>query len=466
VELWAHQKEAIEKAINLPHYGLLLEPGTGKSATLINILRHKFTENRGLLRTLILCPTVVCDNWKNEWAKFSKIADGEVEVILGPGKDRMYRINETNAHILITNYQSLILDTVYSEIYKWRPEVIVADESHRIKSPGAKTTKRAITLSDNAKHKYILTGTPVLQSLMDFYSQFRFLDGGETFGKSFNFFKNYYFYNKNANAPAHVTWPDWRVRPGAEKEVNEKVFKKAMYVEKSKCLDLPPLVRKEVLVELSKSQMKHYKEMENEFVTYLKDKACTATIALTKGLRLMQIVSGFMGLEGGDIVRFEDNPRIDALREILEDIAPYHKVIVWACFRENYEMIKEVAAPYGYVELHGETKDRAESINMFQNDPEIRVLIGNQGAGGIGVNLTAASYAIYFSRNFSLEHDIQSEARNYRGGSEQHQKITRIDLVAKNTMDVQVLEALAKKQTISDTVLKGIVENEQRQNIT
>ena len=80
-------------------------------------------------------------------------------------------------------------------------------------------------------------------------------------------------------------------------------------------------------------------------------------------------------------------------------------------------------------------------------------MIANQTAGGIGINLTAASYSIFYSRNFSLEADLQAEARNYRGGSEVHKKITRIDLVAADSIDSLVVEALAKKENISEQIL-------------
>ena len=80
-------------------------------------------------------------------------------------------------------------------------------------------------------------------------------------------------------------------------------------------------------------------------------------------------------------------------------------------------------------------------------------MIANQGAGGIGINMTEASYSIFFSRNFSLEHDLQAEARNYRGGSEMHQKVTRIDLVSPGTIDELISEALANKQNMAEKIL-------------
>jgi SNF2 family DNA or RNA helicase len=101
-------------------------------------------------------------------------------------------------------------------------------------------------------------------------------------------------------------------------------------------------------------------------------------------------------------------------------------------------------------------RQRQENIDRFQTDRDCRIMIANQGAGGVGCNLTAASHSIYYSRNFSLEHDLQSEARNYRGGSEIHTKITRIDLVAPDTIDATVLKALADKVNVADAILNWV----------
>ena len=98
-------------------------------------------------------------------------------------------------------------------------------------------------------------------------------------------------------------------------------------------------------------------------------------------------------------------------------------------------------------------KEKNEHVNQFQLDDQVKVLIGNRAAAGIGINLTAASYSIVYSRNFSLGEELQSEARNYRAGSEVHEKITKIDLVAKDTIDEHVLKELYNKQDLSDKIL-------------
>jgi SNF2 family DNA or RNA helicase len=131
---------------------------------------------------------------------------------------------------------------------------------------------------------------------------------------------------------------------------------------------------------------------------------------------------------------------------------------VWACFQKNYEDIAKVCADlklkHGFL-IGGQSEgSRNTYINQFRKG-ELDVLIANQGAGGVGVNLVEAANSIYYSRDFSLEKDIQSEARNYRGGSEIHEKVTRYDLVTKGTIDVEVLKALRLKKDVLEFLLKG-----------
>jgi SNF2 family DNA or RNA helicase len=108
--------------------------------------------------------------------------------------------------------------------------------------------------------------------------------------------------------------------------------------------------------------------------------------------------------------------------------------------------------------VHGgvSDKDKQLAIEEFTHNPDVRVYLGNASSGGIGVNLTVSDYSIYFSRDFSLESDLQSESRNHRGGSEIHEKITRIDLVTEGTIDQIVLERLANKEALGESLLSAL----------
>ena len=449
--------DAIERAKDLNGYALFFDMGAGKTCTAINILRHKcYNENR-LLKTLVLCPPVVRENWRREFLTHSTIPGDKIHVLDGSSKKRLEKFQQ-NDGIFITNYESLIMKDLFKAFHNWRPEMLIADESHKLKSPKSKRTKAAISLADVSKYKLLLTGTPILNTGMDIWSQFRILDGGQTFDKNFYAFRAKWFVDKNAGMPRQQYFPKWVPIPGMEESFNKKIYQKASRVLKKDCLELPPLVRERVEVEMSPEQMRMYKAMEKDFIAYLDGKACVASIALTKVLRLQQIVSGFFTDDAGENHCFETNPRLNALKDILEGISSDHKIVVWATFRASYGPISNICDRLGieYVTLYGgmSDKERQKAIDSFQGDKKVRVVIANQAAGGTGVGLTSASYSVYFSRSFNLEHDSQSEARNYRGGSEIHEKVTRIDLVAPGTIDETILDALSRKENIANNILK------------
>lgn len=467
IKPWQHQLDIIEKAIKRPHYAIFAEMGTGKTKTSIEILRHIFYREKRLLRTLILCPPVVCENWKREIIMHSKCGD-DTHVLRGSQKERCKLMVDKINHqvfgdmpqpaIVVTNYESLLMKDLFKLLKGWCPEAIIYDESHKLKNYKSKRTRAAIELADGAKYNYILSGTPILNSPMDVFSQFRIMDKGATFGKNFFAFRSLYFYDKNAGMPKDKYFPNWTLHPQAVPKLNEKINAKASRVFKKDCLTLPPLVKKRVYVDLTPKQRKLYDEMKNHFIAFISENTTAiASIALTKALRLQQIITGFLVDDLGKTVDVDAKPRLEALESLLEEITPEHKAIVWACFKDNYSAIAKVCEKLGveYATLYGgmSDKQRQQNIDKFQDDESTRVIIANQQAGGVGVNLTRASYAIYFSRNFSLEADIQSEARNHRGGSQQHVSITRLDLVAKDTLDEAILEALARKESMANQIL-------------
>lgn len=459
VRLWSHQRKAVEAAKDKASYGLFLEVGTGKSATLINILRHKYKKHGVVLRTLIFSPPITLQNWYREWGMHSKI-QSKVCVLYGSETARLKEFEKQEADIYVTNYEALLMKKLYKAFQEWGVSCVVSDESHKIKDVRAKRTKLLIELSDQATYKYILTGSPILNTPMDIFSQYRFLDGGLTFGKNFFSFRATYFYDANASMPRDRYFPNWKIRPGALEQINTLIYEKAMRVKKEDCLDLPPLVKETYPVEMSPEQAKAYNEMKRDFITYINDTACVASLALTKAGKLLQICSGFLNLDENTTHEFKSNPRQQALSELLETICVENKVLVWACYRRNYAQIARVCESLGlqYVEVHGETpsKSKQEAVDRFTKDPTCKVFIGHPGSAGIGINLVEASYSIWYSRSFSLEYEIQAEARNYRGGSEIHEKITRIDLVTPDSIDEYVMKALANKVQIGEKVLRDL----------
>lgn len=224
-------------------------------------------------------------------------------------------------------------------------------------------------------------------------------------------------------------------------------------------MDLPPLVKQQLHVRMHTQQNKLYRALEKDAVALTAQGVMSADLAITKGLRLLQIASGFARLDDGSIIQAAPvNPKVQALADAMDAIPEGEKMIIWCNFHEEIRMIKRLLLEHDIacVELHGliSHDQRQRNIDTF-NDLKhpCRILIANPQAGGIGINLVAAKYAIFFSRGYSLDVDLQAEARNYRGGSEIHDKVVRIDIIAKDSIDEVVFEALANKKNVADSVL-------------
>lgn len=463
--LWKHQKEAVDRAVIRDSFALFFPPGVGKTPTAVTTVREWWRKKARPANCLVLCPPIVVENWRREWLAWSNLPPGNIVALTGTGKQRLEKLQRAvDPAVIITNYESLLMAPVYNILLSRmnRPEAaLICDESHMVKDFKSKRTKLAINLSDLAAYRLILTGTPVLNSPMDLFTQYRILDRGATFGTNFFVFRQTYFHDRNAFMPKQRYFPNWVLKPSAEKEIAAAMNASSMSVNKHDCIDLPPLVKKTITVELSPEQRKAYESMKKDFIAFLGDKVCTTAIALTKGLRMQQIVSGHLPVTGEngeeEITHFNDTPRQAVVRELLSEIAPYHKTIVWACFKADYSVLRKICSDLDlpYVEIHGDVSaaKKQESVDSFNTDPKVRVLIGHQGSGGVGVNLIASDYSITYSRDFSLGNKIQSEARNYRAGSNIHEKITQIEIVAEGTIDEAVVKALNNKESVAEKIL-------------
>lgn len=472
---YSHQLEIVELSKKSDSLALLWDMGTGKTKGLIDVLRNRYNTERRLLPTLIFAPLVTIYNWKNEFKLWSKVDQNRIFVIDTNGKKRLQLLNhaiqETSDVIIIINYEAIQSDDIFDFFMAWSPRIIVADEMHLLKNHKSKRAKKVVKLGDQADYRYGLTGTPILNSVEDIFHQYRFLDKGKAFGKNFWVFRNTFMYDENAawaSRPGH--FPKYAPRPEMFDVLNQKMYSIATRITKEDCLhDLPPLVRIKRDIQLGAEQNKAYKQMKKEFIAFVKDEkksgkahAVVAQLAITKALRLQQIISGFVVTDEGEEVEFKDNPRLDDTKDLLERLTPAHKVIVWCSFIYNYRQIericKELKIPHVFITGEMNIKQKGEAMEAFRNDDSVRVVIANRKAAGIGINLVEASYSIVYSRNFSLGDEKQSEARNYRGGSQIHEKVTKIDMCAKDTIDEMILQALDNKQQLSDRIVDWVEE--------
>lgn len=458
--LWKNQQAFVDRAETEPHLAAFMEPGTGKTRAAIEALRRDYNRHRRIRKTLIICPLSTCKQWRNAFETYSQIPTKEIASLTGPGKARLKILERVQPRICVTNFEGVRIKDFYSALLHFSPEIVVIDESHRIKDSASVTAQRIYPLCMAAARRFILTGTPILNTLLDIYGQYKALDPN-LFGGSFWRFRQEYFWDRNAGMPKHLHFPDWVPKASAAKLIADVISKTAVHAKKSECLDLPPLVSVIVPVELSPEQKRIYTQMKNQFVTELKGVESVAEFAMTKSLRLQQIIAGFVASEADKPVAWvDDNPRLKALQELLEGLQG-KQVIIWTNFVPTYKAIGEVCGrlglSYGFLTGQESASQKEDSIQRFK-ESTIQVIISNPAAGGTGVDgLQCAPYAIYYLRSYNAEHFWQSRDRNHRGGSEIHEKVTHYHLMAEGTVDEVVYEALNNKQKVGDALARWAV---------
>jgi SNF2 family DNA or RNA helicase len=502
---WPHQDKFRELQRALPGAAAFFEMGLGKTFATIQSLRELMNTERRLRRTIIFTKPLVVPQWKEEWLKFSKIEPRHITLLQSSQVKRTQMLVERGwapdgnpvGHIFITNTETLIMKNFMEKLVEWNPEAIVFDESHDLKNPEAARSKSAYLLANpwNKREKrpepkpktFILSGSPILNDPLDLFQQIKIMLGG---WPSINWFTNHspqflvtnfyhfrarYFRDKNAGFRGSENYfPNWQPMNLKEDgfdalgEIAEILTRISVRATKS-VLNLPPEIAVVTHVPMLKEQGRVYEEMRDDLISYVSDeRACVASLAITKALRLMQIVSGFVSTEGrGEEmdkadVSWKDTPKDEALIDLLEAVTPTSKILVWAVWRENYERIRKICdgLGLGYVEAHGGVGDTAkrECVQLFKNDSKKRVFIGHPGSGGVGLNLIGipgtedrCAYSAFYSRNFSLAHYIQARARNHRSG--QTENVTHYDLSCKGTIDDVALSKLAEKAALGDRLL-------------
>jgi SNF2 family DNA or RNA helicase len=229
-----------------------------------------------------------------------------------------------------------------------------------------------------------------------------------------------------------------------EDELRNLFYSRAFRVESSDVLDLPSTLSINLKCDLGKDAQRLYQDMSEQFIADLEGGQITASNALSRLLRLQQITSGYGRLEDGTDIEIDDS-KAKVLEDTLTDIGN-EPVVVFTRFVHDLDVVHRIAAKVGVssYEVSGRRKDLSE-----WNSGVLAVQIQ---AGGLGLDLTRARYAIYYSLGFSLGDYSQSMARLHRPG--QSLPVEYIHILASGTVDETVMEALARREAVIDHILK------------
>jgi SNF2 family DNA or RNA helicase len=453
---WEHQRKALSLA--LEHEGFLIahDMGAGKSKTAVD-----FCTAVKARKVLILAPLSVIDVWPNQFNIHSGIPHLCIPLIKGSVQARTDRLKGQMAladvrgecAVAILNYEAAwreplgpiynnrnrIIDKGFLISQEW--DVVILDESHRIKSPGGKASWFCARLRDRARRRLCLTGTPMPHSPMDLYAQYRFLDP-TVFGTSFVRFRAQYAIMGGFNNKQIVAYQN-------QDKLHTRLYSVAHRVTKDEVLDLPEVMHEKRRCHLSISAMKAYRSLEEDLIAKVGKGEVTVSNALVKLLRLQQITGGSIIPDGEERPEDIDKSKLLLLQDILEDLAPDEPVIVFTRFIREMARIREMAVKAGrkISELSGGRNELKE----WQRG-ESSVLVVQIQTGGLGIDLTRSRYCVYYSLGFSLGDYQQSLARMHRPG--QTRKCTYYHLVARDTIDEKVYSSLKAKKRVVEGILQ------------
>lgn len=452
-----HQKISLAWALSTgDRIAFFSDIGVGKTyitLSLLEILRPN--------RTLVVCPNSVIESWIDQIDKFSSLS---YCVLKGRTEDRIATLNSHSASIFIINYEGLhhvfgmrvgaegtkkkwFLD--YKMLREAKVNFTVFDESHHLKSPKALQTKVAYELSRKASGCVLMTGTPISTSEDDLWAQMYVLNGGQSLGSSFFAFHQKYF-DKNF-------FGKWFLKAGKLPEVLSRIAPVSIRFHRGECLDLPKKTYSELRCDLTSQQRKLISKIVDGIKIEKSNGSLSQQSASASANKMTQILSGFLLLDKGGILRLKKNPKLDLLSEVLEGLD--EKVIVFHSFVEEGRMIEErlKKSKIRFASLRGEISDKARSIETFSYDPKIQVLVAHPRSGGEGLNFQMVSTAIFFSSSVAgAAIRNQAEGRIWRFGQEN--PCLFLDLLVRNSLDESRLDKMKSRKEVLSAILRFVEE--------
>jgi SNF2 family DNA or RNA helicase len=435
-------------------FGELFEMGCGKTLTTIAVAGALY--NLGKIdRVLVVAPTSVCSVWPHDLNQFATFP-WEARVLLGDKKKRLKALNELEnwpfkaLRIAVINYESTHRDGIFEALAAYKPDLIVCDESQRIKNPSAAQSKALHKLGDAAPFRMILSGTPVQNNAVDLYSQYRFLDPA-VYGANFYAFKNRYCIMGGYGQHQIVGYRNMD-------ELVEKEHSVAYRVTKEECLDLPQQTFINRYVQFTDAEQAIYEQLrKSSFLELETGENVTATTILTMYLRLMQLTGGFLTADESTRPKQVNTAKLDALADIVDDyvVDAGKKLVIFARFRAEIAAIENLLRlrKIQYGSIYGDVpmEERGKIVEDFQTNPDTKVFVSQIQTAGLGITLHAASTAVFYSYDYNYANYAQALARIHRIG--QRLPVTYIHLVVDGSIDEKILAALENKEDMAKTVV-------------
>lgn len=464
IKPWQHQKACFLLLNELDRFIFHINMGGGK--TLLSLMFLKYKKQCGQKpRAIVFVPYITSvETWVEQVAEH--MPDLRCVACTGTTQENLAHL-EGPGDLFVICYQSAVAAVTEKGKSRWNFEakdirdyfgglgfnMMICDEIHRTKSASSLSYRMCRAISTQCKWVIGLTGTPFGKNIEDIWPQFYLIDFGETLGPTLEFFKAVFFKRKKHYFKRFDFQFDKKLMP----QLSSIIKNRSIHYGIDEFYDMPP---------------KEYIRQHFRMPFDLKEYAKRAKAEMRQGVKdgdyrlvesnyliLRQISSGFMTFKGADDdrlqVRFDENPKLEALVDLIEQMPPQCKMVVFHHFVYTNQLISDTLKQMKvkHARIYGKVRDPIEQLRRFKNDDKCRVLVINSKSGSSSLNLQGANYIVFFEQPDSPIDRQQAEARCWRPG--QQRRVFIYDLMVNGTADLKMLEANQAGTNLLKALLKG-----------
>jgi ATP:corrinoid adenosyltransferase len=444
-----YQIVAVRHLVSHAHAGLLMDPGMGKtSSTLaaIDILRSKNMVRRALIVTTLRAAETVWGkghgNEPDKWGfHFTRV------FVHGPKKAELLK---EDVELTIINWEALQWFCEHTAGKEWRNrwDMVVFDESTKIKNPRAKRFKAIRSILHRFKRRVILTGTIAPKNLMDLFGQIYVVDKGRALGEYITQFRRRWFTQYGYN---------WLPNVGAEEEIHEAIAPLCVRFGDEEQEDLQPPIYTNRYVELPDHARAKYEEMEKIFLTELESGIVTASNAGVKTSKLRQIASGGLYLPGGKDWEDLHAVKILDLAELLDELQGNPLLIAYEFKQDLSRLLQAFGKDSPKIAGGASAAEKRETANMLRrfNEGEFPFLFAQASTAAHALNLQKVCHHVcWHTMTYDLEVYHQLNKRVHRLG--QKRQVVIHHQLAVDTIDEDVLKILQTKRATQARLLDAL----------
>ena len=445
-----YQGYCIEYIKTHPVSALFLDCGLGKTVITLSAIRDLVLDEMKVSSVLVIAPLRPArDTWPAELKKWDHLKDLDISVIIGDKKTRIAAINnDALIHVINRENVKFLVEYYEKNGQRWPYDTVVIDELSSFKNYQSQRFKWLRKVRPFVKRWIGLTGTPTSNGLMDLFSEIGILDGGERLGRFIGRFRESYFKPGSMNPSTGVVF-SYVPRPGAEEKIYERISDITISMKALDYLHLPDCIYVNHEVEMSPSEQRFYDQLKRDLIIPTEDGDIDAANAASLSNKLLQMSNGAVYDENKE-ARYIHSRKLEMLEDLIE-AANGQPVLIAYWFKHDRTRIIEHLTAAGYVPRN----IKATEDIVAWNNRQIPVALIHPASAGHGLNIQSGGHIlIWFGLTWSLELYQQTNARLWRQG--QQETVTIHHIVTKNTVDEDVLAALASKDVTQEKLIAAV----------